>query len=73
MKVRMKVAISGQRNGVEWPPVGSVIDLPDDEAAGYCAAGMAEPVTTFAEAEKAVMPEPEKRGPVRPKKQAGDG
>lgn len=73
MKVRMKVAISGQRNGVEWPTVGSVIDLPDDEAAGYCAAGMAEPVTTFAEAETAVVTEPEKRGPGRPRKQATDG
>lgn len=67
MKVRMKVQISGQRNGVEWPTRGSVIDLPDDEAAGYCAAGMAEPVTTFREAETAVLPEPEKRGPGRPK------
>jgi hypothetical protein len=70
MKVRMRVQVSGQRNGAEWPPVGSVIDLPDDEAAGYCAGGMAEPVTTFAEAETAVPPQPEKRGPGRPRKES---
>lgn len=66
----MRVDVSGSRNGAEWPPRGSVIDLPDDEAAQYCAAGMAEPVTTFAEAEKAVPPAPEKRGPGRPRKDA---
>lgn len=66
----MRAQISGTRNGQEWPTRGSVIDLPDDEAAQYCAAGMAEPVTTFAEAETAVEPQPEKRGPGRPKKNA---
>jgi hypothetical protein len=68
MKIRMRVQVSGTRNGQDWPVSGSVIDLPDDEAAQYCAAGMADPVTTFAEAETAAEPEPEKRGPGRPKK-----
>lgn len=63
MKVRMSVQISGSRNGADWPPVGSVIDLPDDEAAGYCANGMATPVADFKEAQTAVEPEPEKRAP----------
>nr|MDT0658031.1 hypothetical protein [Micromonospora sp. DSM 115978] len=45
MRVRMKGQISGSRNGVPWPPKGGVIDLPDDEAAQLCDAGMATPVT----------------------------
>lgn len=53
MKVRMKVEVSGTRNGQPWPPRGSVIDMPDVEAASYCSSGMAEPVTV-------VDPEPEK-------------
>lgn len=44
MKIRLKVDVSGTRNGVPWPPRGSVIDLPDAEAVEYCAAGMAVPV-----------------------------
>lgn len=61
MKVRMKVGVSGTRDGQDWPPRGSVIDLPDAEAQQYCEAGMAEPVAVFDEAETATMPEPEKR------------
>jgi hypothetical protein len=66
VKVRMRVQVSGQRNGEEWPPRGSVMELPDDEAVGYCQAGMAEPVTTFAQAETPAVPEPEKRGEPEP-------
>ena len=63
MKIRMRVSVSGTRNGQDWPPPGSVIDLPDDEAADYCANGMAEPVATFDKPEKAVVPDDvEKRG-----------
>lgn len=32
MKVRVKRPISGMRDGVAWPSVGSVVELPDDEA-----------------------------------------
>jgi hypothetical protein len=66
----MKVELSGMRNGVEWPPRGSVIELPDDEAAEYCAAGMAEPVAVFdGDEEKAVMPDDaEERGPLTTKR-----
>jgi hypothetical protein len=64
VKIRMRVDISGTRNGVEWPPRGSVIDLPDEEAAAYCERGMAEPVTEFKDAEKAVAPDAEERGPM---------
>lgn len=32
MRVRVKQPISGMRDGVAWPSVGSVVELPDDEA-----------------------------------------
>lgn len=32
MRVRMTKHITGYRNGVEWPEVGGVIDVPDHEA-----------------------------------------
>lgn len=44
MKVRMKVGVSGSRNGQVWPPIGETMDLPDHEGAELCAANMAEPV-----------------------------
>lgn len=43
MRVRMRVQISGTRDGREWPPRGGLVDLPAAEAAQLCAAGMAEP------------------------------
>lgn len=49
MKVRMKVSVSGTRNGEPWPARGSVVELPDAEAADYCKSGMAEPITTLGE------------------------
>jgi hypothetical protein len=55
--VRMRVGVSGMRDGKDWPPRGGIIDLPDDEAAHYCANGMAEPVAVFDTAEKATPPD----------------
>jgi hypothetical protein len=57
MKVRMKLQISGNRDGVVWPPAGEVKELPDHEAARLCASGLAEPVTDEPEkrVEKAVV------------------
>lgn len=43
MIVRMRAAISGTRNGEDWPPIGGTVELPDDEAADLCAAGLAIP------------------------------
>lgn len=64
MRVRMRIAISGTRDGVHWPPRGGEMDLPDSEAAGMCARGWAEPVAVRAEAEKAVpSADVEKRTP----------
>jgi hypothetical protein len=60
MLVRMRVDVSGTRNGEPWPQRGSVIDLPGHEAAEYCRNGMAEPVATFGEVETATV-EPELR------------
>lgn len=44
MQVRMKVKISGTRDGVEWPDRGEIVDLPDGEAVALLAQGSAEPV-----------------------------
>ena len=62
VRMRMKMKISGTRNGVEWPDVGETIDLPLDEAEqyrkhGYCEVAKDEndkPVVTE------VKPEPKK-------------
>lgn len=44
MKVRMKVGVSGSRNGRPWPAPGEEVNVPDDEGKDLCAAGIAEPV-----------------------------
>lgn len=41
MRVRMKIAISGSRNGADWPPAGGEIDLPNEEAAHLITQGLA--------------------------------
>lgn len=65
VQVRMKVHVSGTRDGKEWPQRGSVMEMPDDEAMAYIDAGMAEAVATFpTPVETAVAPDVvEKRGP----------
>ncbi|MFD5573981.1 hypothetical protein [Streptomyces cadmiisoli] len=42
MRIRMKVSISGTRNGKSWPERGGTVELPDDEARQMVAAGLAE-------------------------------
>ncbi|MER8042714.1 hypothetical protein [Streptomyces sp. NPDC094032] len=42
MRVRMRVQISGTRDGAEWPERGGTIDLPDDEAEQLIRYGAAE-------------------------------
>jgi hypothetical protein len=44
MKVRMLQQVSGTRAGVEWPPIGGEVDLPDEEAEQLVASGLAERV-----------------------------
>lgn len=66
MRVRMKIAISGSRNGADWPPAGGEIDLPDEEAEHLVTIGLAtadgeEPGEGEAPEETATAPgEPEK-------------
>ncbi|MFE6817094.1 hypothetical protein [Streptomyces sp. NPDC057677] len=45
MRVRMKIKISGTRDGQEWPDRGDEIDLPDDEAEQLLRYNAAEAVT----------------------------
>jgi hypothetical protein len=54
MKIRMKVDISGTRNGEPWPARGEVIDLPTDEAQSLIDSNMAEAITK-AKAETAAV------------------
>ncbi|MFS8200480.1 hypothetical protein ACLVWQ_17560 (plasmid) [Streptomyces sp. CWNU-52B] len=42
MRVRMKVTISGTRNGEPWPERGEIKDLPDGEAKYMIGVGLAE-------------------------------
>jgi hypothetical protein len=44
VKIRMKVEVSGTRDGAPWPPRGDVLEVGDDEGAQLCAAGLATPV-----------------------------
>jgi hypothetical protein len=72
----MKVSLSGtywdNNTPHEWPAVHTEGDVPDEEGARLCAHGMAEPVAMAESVEKAVAPEPEKRGPGRPRKPAAN-
>lgn len=59
MFVELKTQISGTRNGVDWPPAGTVVDLP--EGADLVAAGLAVPADepdAKAKVEAAVVSEP---------------
>ncbi len=40
----MKMQITGTRDGVRWPAIGEVKELPDHEGAKLCKYGFAEPV-----------------------------
>lgn len=44
MKITMLVAITGTRDGDEWPDVGGTLDVPDREAADLIAVGYAKEV-----------------------------
>lgn len=57
MKVRLNVALSGTRNGHAWPACGETVDLPDSEALGMVAGGLASLVASELEIERAVAPE----------------
>lgn len=67
MKVRLTHEMSGLRSGAPWPPVGDVLTVDGTEGAQLCSLGIAVPVVED-RIETAVMPDPEKRGPGRPRK-----
>jgi hypothetical protein len=60
-KVRLTVQVSGTRDGLYWPPVGTVVDLDDDEAEGLMTAGIAEAVTEKAKTAKTAKKRPSAR------------
>jgi hypothetical protein len=56
MRVRMRVEVSGTRDGKPWPQRGQIAEFNDEEALELCASGIGEPVkyeqpaTEFADA-----------------------
>lgn len=44
MKVRMKLHLTGTRNGLRWPEAGETKTLPEGEALDLIRAGLAEAV-----------------------------
>ncbi|MGW1440289.1 hypothetical protein ACWD7M_34215 [Streptomyces griseus] len=71
MRIRMKVGLSGTRNGVDWPPAGEVTDIPTGEAQHLVDAGIAEKADDGDEAaaespvEAATAPDAAERRPAR--------
>jgi hypothetical protein len=61
MKVEMRVQLSGSVDGKEYPPRGGVLDTTDAHGAELCASGLAVPVVSEPQVERAVAPEVEKR------------
>jgi hypothetical protein len=54
MRVKLSVQLSGTRDGVPWPPIGSVVDLPDDEARDMLTSGVAKALEDKDQPESAV-------------------
>jgi hypothetical protein len=73
VKVKMNIWISGTRNGVPWPAVGQVVDLPDVEAVKLCASGQASAVAEDVPPVETAVAEDdsEKRGPLTTKRVRG--
>ncbi|MEW2177146.1 hypothetical protein AB0890_12555 [Streptomyces sp. NPDC005406] len=70
MRIRMKVSLSGTRNGEGWPPAGEIADIPTGEAQHLVASGIAEEVDSrqgqAPKVETATAPDAaEKRGTAR--------
>ena len=69
MKIKMRVSITGTRDGQEWPAAGETIDLPADEATALVDAGLAEAASTAATAkvETAAVEAPETAAEPKPR------
>lgn len=74
MKVRMLRTISGFRDGVEWPPLGGVLDVPEAEADDLERIGVVERVSAKSTitAEVAAAPEPETAAAPKPRRSRRD-
>ena len=57
MRIQMVVRISGSRNGVDWPQVGGVFDVPEVEAHDLISAGIARVPVRSVETATARTPE----------------
>jgi hypothetical protein len=55
MKVMLVSDVTGTRNGVPWPPRGSTVELPDDEALIMVENGLARALKDDDDPEKAVL------------------
>jgi hypothetical protein len=62
VKIKLKVDLTGTRNGVDWPARGEEFEVPDEEGRELCASGIAEPVKEDPKTEKATAPKAETRG-----------
>jgi len=69
--VRMLTRLSGSRDGVEWPPIGGTLSVPDAEADDLERLGVAERVNTKSTIapESAAAPEPETAAVTKPTRQ----
>ncbi|MEU7293335.1 hypothetical protein AB0A76_09045 [Streptomyces exfoliatus] len=71
MRIRMRVKISGTRDGVEWPDKGGFVDLPDAEAAQLLRDRVAEPLPALPVEETATATnDAEQAAPARRRTQA---
>ncbi|WP_405799280.1 hypothetical protein [Streptomyces sp. NBC_01506] len=59
MKIRMKVQMSGTRNGQRWPKVGETADIPTGEATHLVASGIAEQAPDEQPTQTATTPDSE--------------
>lgn len=79
MKIEMRVAITGTRDGVDWPNVGDTIDLPAAEAADLIAGGLAVAVDSKAakaapaDVETAAVEAPENAAKPKPRARKASG
>jgi hypothetical protein len=51
MRVRMRVGMTGSRGGADWPRVGQILEVGDDEGSELLRAGIAGPLGTTEEDE----------------------
>lgn len=70
MRIRMKVTMSGTRNGEDWPPAGETVDLPTGEAQHLVASGIAEEIDGIPEVETATAPDTAEKRDSRARKTA---